>query len=446
VTIILDEGSALPPAAAKARMNASAGTKRFRFVSLANPISRTDESCRFSEPVECEENKAKGITGGWDTLDEYAKSWRSAYGLVIHNHAEDSPAIAEPALYPFLANRAFIDNALLRVCGGNSDDPLYWTMVKGLPRPDGGESAVASTSDFARVAMLPDNSFAVLGHVGGFDPSFTSGGDACMFCVLEVGLMNNGSSGAVRLKENRRIPLSSSSGVPMSYQAVNGAVAICAEHNISLCDVAIDDSGTQSVADIWEVETGFAPVRENFGAASRDFVGGTFLNSSGKSVGNLGPDGWRRYGNRVTEMWSDTMRAVRSGRFLRRETGVGGILGFDAEGQFCRRKYVKDSAPLRLETKREYKSRSGGKSPDDADAIALATTCAVQRFGFDVATGGYPSRRGEGFPSELRTKYGSVRDAVPGGSPRDMLFGSPVGATPLSGSPVLSGMQRMKWI
>ena len=417
VTIILDEGSALPAAAAKARTNARAGARRFRFVSLANPISRTDESARFAEPP-C----------GWQALDEYETEWRSSYGIVLHNHAELSPGIAEPEKYPFLPNATFLRDAL-QDCAGNKDDQLYWTMARGLPKPDSGENSVASRADFEIASLSqPGDEFAAYGTVAGLDPAFSSGGDACMLFALDVGVRGRYFTGAVRRRAIRRIPISSSSPLPATYQAVRGAVAVCQELGIALSDIAIDDSGTQSVADVWEMETGFAPIRENFGASAKLFEGGLFLNNAGKSQGGLNQNGYHRHGNRVTEMYAELVRAVRTGHFARFESGQGGVLGTDAENQFCRRRFVKDSTPLRLEPKREYKARSGGKSPDEADSAVLALSAAVARFGFDPQTGGYPSRRFGEPVSGLGASYGS--DSEKTGS----ISGSNVAsASPLSG-------------
>jgi len=372
VTMILDEGAALPSAAAKARTNARAGTRRFRFLSLANPTNVYDEASRFCEP-----------TGGWGLLDEFSESWRSSYGLVLHNHGASSPEVQEPGKYPYLIGQGQLDD-MLKDCGGNTDDALYWTMVKGLPRPGGASDGVLSHGDLQLCRNLHGKYRAAkfVVRVGGLDPSFSSGGDGCIFSAWDLLAAEDGT-GVLCHHATERIPLNESEAhlTPMSYQAVYGGKRLCEKYGISFTDIGIDDSGTQSVADIWEVETGFAPLRENFGAGAREWHGGAVvLNANGKNPGGFGGDGWKRCADRVTELWDNVARSLRSGRVLLGPDGK--LLGEKAEKQFVNRLFVSGAVPLKLEKKKDYKRRNGGNSPDEADAVALAQSVAFERFGY----------------------------------------------------------------
>ena len=177
--------------------------------------------------------------------------------------------------------------------------------------------------------------------------------------------MSNGLVG-VNLLEPRRLPIDASSQRPISYQVVDRAVEVCKAHGIPLDNVAIDDSGTQSVADIWRTETGIAPVRCNFAARAP----GILPHDQQKSVKGASMPR-PKYSNMVTELWSLMAKLVRQGR-------IRGLRG-KAQAQFCGRIYKKDQKPLALEAKQDYKKRNGNKSPDEADAAAVALLAAFRK-------------------------------------------------------------------
>lgn len=173
-----------------------------------------------------------------------------------------------------------------------------------------------------------------------------------------------------------RIPVGASSSRPGAYQAADGLLALCARHGLAIENVAIDDSGTQSVCDIVEVESGRKPIRCNF-TSKADVV-----------VGEGGVAAAPKYRNLVTEMWHAAARLVR-------ERQVRGLPDAAAD-QMCRRRYLRDLKPLALESKREYKKRqSGQRSPDEADALVLCVRAAMRVAG--LRAGRVPDRRAVGF-------------------------------------------------
>jgi hypothetical protein len=131
------------------------------------------------------------------------------------------------------------------------------------------------------------------------------------------------------------------------------------KRGIPVTHLAIDDSGTQSVADVVEVEIGRGCIRCNSGSAASDRpiarLNGTPVNE--------------RYVDRGTELWIQVAELGRN-RQLR---------GMSAEecGQFTSRRLVMAGKRKRLERKVEYKTRlKGFRSPDDADAAALCVEAA----------------------------------------------------------------------
>lgn len=343
VTMILDEGAALPPAAANARFNARAGTRRFRFLSLANPIDRYDEATKFCAPK-----------GGWETVDENTGKWRSNYGLVLHRNGFKSPAIEHPEEYPFLINQKQLDD-MLRDAGGNRDDPLIWRMAIGFPLPLAAEDSVLSPATIS--AFAADKPAVWLERpicrVAGLDPAFTSGGDKCILQVADVGVSQSREL-IISFLTPIQVPIEASNPRPVEYQISDYVLAKSVELGFSLSDLAVDDSGTQSIASIIQEESGVAPIRVNFGARA------TPLPNDPKTGKPPRP----RYRNKVTELWYELARLVREGKVRNLPPVVA--------RQMCSRRYRRDVTPLALESKVEYKSRHQGRSPDEADALVVA--------------------------------------------------------------------------
>ncbi len=66
-----------------------------------------------------------------------------------------------------------------------------------------------------------------------------------------------------------------------------------------------------------------------------------------------------------------------------RQNRVRGLRG-KAQAQFCSRMFKKDQKPLMLESKKEYKKRSAGKSPDEADGAVVALLAAFRKGGMTL--------------------------------------------------------------
>ncbi len=360
VRLILDEMAQLPEAAVEARTNLSIGCRSFKFAGLANPDSFTDLSARYSKPDH---------PLGWGSIDKDTPTWRSVYGKVRHHNGFNSPSLTEPdgeRKYPYLITRARIDQ-ILKENQGNADAPEVWTMIVGFPPPTGSALTVLSSKDISAFhatetvtwnpEMLPE-----LIRVAGLDPAFTGGGDNCALQPGLVGILENGVY-ALALEPLIYIPILASDSRPVTYQISDFMVTWCASNGVSMSHVAVDDSGTQSVADVLQHETRVAPIRCNFGARASD-----------SPISGINPQPARqRVSDQVTEIWTLFAELVRAGQARG--------LGDKAMTQFTSRQYTPGRRPLKLETKNDYKARTGTTSPDEADAVALCALAARRAAG-----------------------------------------------------------------
>lgn len=341
-SVILDEASGMPEAAAKARINASAGTRRFRFVALANPISRNDEATRFCEPID-----------GWGSVDVDTEEWDSTFGKILHFNALNSPAMQEPdgeKKYPFLLSRSQMDT-IIREAGGNMEDPMVARMILGYPLESGTALTVLTEADIhnfdlSSPAILDMRGQEVI-RIGSCDPAFTSTGDGCAFRWAEC-CYDTAGKYVLNLKKVELLPIKSGSTEPAAYQVVRQLIQKCQELNIPINHLVIDDSGTQSIAAIVFRESGHMPISCNFAARADDPT---------------------KHRNLVTQIWFDIQALARNYQ----------LRGLDTKTalQFCTRRFKNAQRPLALEGKEIFAARNGGqRSPDEADATAMLTLAA----------------------------------------------------------------------
>lgn len=392
VRLILDEMALMRQQTFDQRTNLSIGAKDFRFFGLANPESLFDLSARASVPLE-----------GWNSVDEFSTEWRTIYGKVRHHNGFRSPAITAPEKYPYLVNQKQIDKAL-REANGNADDPAIWTMIKGFPPPQGVERTVLTEQELITFQVQETAAWAAGQEpvkLAALDAAFTHTGDGCVLQFAEVGRIQPGVAALV-LTDTIYLEIAASSKVPVRQQIVNQVREHLSAKNVPITMLAVDDSGTQGVADDLEMMIGPGVTRYNYGhkASDKHTMGGrdTFED---------------RYANKVTELW------VLFSEFARCRQIRG--LKEAAAKQITSRRFTKSlkNAKTMLEGKTEFKKRIGGRSPDEADAVCMVAGIARDVLGFfpgkapdSVARPAFaprPFRHGRsGISNPLRSSYSTA--------------------------------------
>jgi hypothetical protein len=202
--------------------------------------------------------------------------------------------------------------------------------------------------------------------IGGLDPAFTADGDDCILQLADIGYRTDGVL-TLRLRPPIKFKLEASSGVPMSYQIVGQLKTKMIDTGLRMNHLAIDDSGTQSIADVVAKELGTGFLRILFGGKASDLP---------VSMADSTPAS-KRYGNKGTEIWAALAELGRYGQVRQ--------LSLEAAAQLTRRRFSPRRHPKILETKAEFKKRTGLGSPDEADGAALCA--AVARFTLGVRPG-----------------------------------------------------------
>jgi hypothetical protein len=351
VRLILDELEGMRPAAMDARNNLSQ-CEDFRLFYSCNPESWNGPAAKFGTPVD-------GIT----SINLDSTEWASPYGKVYRFDAYKSPGIEAPEKYPFLPNKKTIDR-IVAANAGNEDAPAVWTFLRAFPPPQGAERTVITPQMVESYAMKDGVTWMqATTRIAACDPAFTAEGDNAVLVTGQLGLDNRGLM-TLCYDNLHYLSIEASSKTPVVQQLVEQIRDIVEQEGIDPLLVAFDDSGSQSVADAYEMlieRTGV--YRVNFAARAPDIA----VSMTNPQLAS------ERYKNRVTWLYYLIQELAQRGQ-------IRG-LPENAVEQFCLRRLGAKQKPLTLESKREYKKRTSSTSPDEADACALMAGLARERLG-----------------------------------------------------------------
>jgi hypothetical protein len=352
VRLLLDELSAMPPAAMEARHNL-AQCFDFKLVGACNPESLYDQAGQFSVPK----------SGSWSEVDLDTDKWESQYGMVYRFDSFKSPGLEDPDKYFFLPNKKTIDR-MLQQNAYNQDAPQVWTMLRAFPAPQGMERTVITEAMVSKYGMMDTATWKKMPtKIAGFDPAFTADGDNAKLVTANVGFDERGIR-TLCFDKLHHLQIKASDERPVLEQLVDQVVGIMLEEGISIQHLGVDDSGTQSVADAIEMRIAKGKVyRTSFSSRAPEVP---------VSIANETPAS-KKY--RDTATWT---------HFLIYEYALRGqIRGMpiDAVQQMCRRRLQPKARLIAMESKDDYKQRTGLGSPDDADACAICAAVARMVLG-----------------------------------------------------------------
>jgi hypothetical protein len=397
VRLILDEMSQMPDAAEQARYNLSIGAKDFRFFGLCNPDSVYDLAGRFSIPVD-----------GWDAVDETSTRWETQWGSVRHHNGFDSPAVTEPNgidKYPYLINQKQIDERL-KENHGNDDHPLIWTMIRGWPPPQGATKTVLNESMIRAFKMhdgvIWDRDYIVLAS---FDPAFTSDGDDPVLQIAHLGMSREGVLTLLFTATEILTISASSKDRPVVYQLADQLKEFRYKYGFDWDNLAVDDSGTQSVADVIDAENSCHCFRVNFAWKASDMQVSTRNPAKAKEL----------YKNRITEYYFALVEYAQFGQ-------IRGLPA-DAAQQFCARRIAEKKRPFMLESKKDAKTRIQ-RSPDQADACAILVGMCREKLGVlageSKAMPGGVSQAVQGMSGAQMLDYNNLEETYGTGEPAEV--------------------------
>lgn len=337
--VFTDEGEQTPEAIFSARFNLRSGSSFYRFVTAANAINPASAYGQFIAPK-----------AGWHSVKTQDQYWDTTTGVCLHFRGHDSPNVkAGKVVVPGLIKQEDID-AIRQAKGEDSLE--YWAYVEGFPPMSGVRNTVLSWSHIYAGKATDDVTWqADFRWVAALDPAFTSGGDDCILRFAKIGKRMDGKL-TLWLEKPITIKLQASTSIPEDYQIAEEVRNRCSERNVKPSDFAMDSTAATGLASIIEQRWNIGIDRVNFGSSPTD-----------KRMPGDDKTAKERCRNRVGELWFTFAALVRAGV----------VRGLDAQAgeEFCIRQYRLEGEKMVLESKSDMKDRTGGKSPDTADATSL---------------------------------------------------------------------------
>lgn len=339
---------------------------KYQYIGLSNPNGYYDPFSKIWKPK-----------AGWLSITVDSFRWETEYGIALHFDAMKSPnVLAGKIVYPlpgvpgasFLPTLEKIEDAMKAEGGENS--PRFWRMMRGFPCPSGHEDSIYTESD---VVKYKGDSPAIWNdmptiRVAALDPGFTNGGDRSIAYLGTIGTTTDGIR-TLCFDEWKEMVVDATR-TDHSAQVAVLFRDYCVANNVAPQNAAVDATGGgEPFCDILNMIWSSAILRVRFGGKASDLP-----------VSLTDPRlGFERYYNRVTEIWY-------SGRELLRQGQLKGLNPAQVR-EMAERKYGTTGAEKRIyaESKEDMKLRTGGKSPDIADAGFVLIALARERHGFAAA-------------------------------------------------------------
>lgn len=349
--------------------------KDFKFAAMANPEPWNDPSSAiFCTPV-----------GGIDSVSVETREWETTFGAhVLHDDGFKSPCVLHPELaeeFPFLTSKKHLDTAL-KIARGDPNNPSFWKMARGFPLPAGTgvppilDPAIAIRNKICEPAVFDIGRWR--GTAEGIDPAWTSNGDGacrvrCYLMVDEYGKLYLDFTGGLEyMKIDATVIKTKPAVEQLTEQVVAGKrVPFAADFR----HTAVDSSGNQGLGSSLKMYAGAYDIME--------------VNYSDKAS----PNPPMKFDTRPAE---ETIadRGTESWVVLARYCEAGMVKGLPeaAKNALITRHYAVENDKKtgesyrkkgkdRLEPKKDFKPRFNGKSPDEADACALAALIIKEVYG-----------------------------------------------------------------
>lgn len=331
----------------------------YQFVGLSNPNGYYDPFAKIWKPKD-----------GWTSITVDSTRWETEHGIGIHFDAMRSPnVIAGKTLYPFLPTLQKIEDA--KKAEGGEKSIRFWRMIRGFMCPLGQEDLIYAEVDIVKYKgdePAQWNDEPVI-HVAGLDPGFTNGGDRSIAFKGTLGTTTDGVRTLCFNFYEELVADVTKVNISHSEQICELYKKFCERNAVLPYNSAVDSTG------------GGSPFCDLLNSLwSRDFLRVHFGGGASKqSVSLTDPKlGCELYHDRVTEIWY-------SGKELLRNGQIKGLIPAQIH-EMAARKYGTTGADKKIyvESKKDMKFNTGGKSPDIADAGFILLALCRERLGLNA--------------------------------------------------------------
>ena len=371
--LIVDEATSIPEAIFAACDNLYSYPDEFILIVLGNPYSRLDQFGLFCEPEK-----------GWNSVTVDSGEWEArpfkhvggAQPHVVTFDAEKSPNITEGRIVSkHLPKKEEVAAGF--AASGNGQTPLWWSNKRGFWPPEGLVKTVFTESMLEKFDGYGKLQFQNGAYklVGALDQAYGGGDNPCLR-FGKIGTLEGGGWG-LEVMEPIMLTITANDKMnPARYQLASQLKANCEkvkvdgrEANCPPDSIGVDDTGDGGLGDILQREWSHNIHRIQFnGGASDELVSLEDIRLASEFCKN-----------KRTEMFLYARAALQSGQLkgIDRETAT----------EMCSLE-VDDSKPrITIQSKQEYRSTHGGRSPDRSDSLVMLLEVA-RRKGFSLTAVG----------------------------------------------------------
>ncbi len=331
-------------------------------IAAYNPTSRTSPGGIISEPA-----------AGWDSVNVESTEWATTIigGWNIHFDAHNSPnVLCGTERWKGLTTKEGLQQKEEEY--GSAESPHYWAMVRGWFPPQAqslriyAEEELTVTYAAMERVMWLDSPI----RIAALDPSFVHGGD---FAVLMFGLIGTAWRNERRVKcfmVEQMINLDKEIRVDAGKKDVQ-VVQLTKKHmdrlNVPPRNLCVDLTGAASFGSLLGLTIG----NEFYGVSSSNAPTDLPISPSDKRLAS------GVFRDLMSEMWYVGLPLLREFQ----------IAGLDAQTikEMVNREFKEVGKKICVESKREMRKRTAGKSPNFADAFFLGLMIARMRFGLSSA-------------------------------------------------------------
>ncbi len=362
VFLIADELPELSLAILEAAYSNLDANPFFQLIGIGNPNSIYDPLGVFSTPKD-----------GWNSINPDLDEWETEKGYCIRFDAYKSPnVLADRLIYRWLPTRDKIEEKKQEL---GEDSLAFWRMWRGYFCPSGGAETVVAEADIVGfncdkpVKNWKDNKYIPVAFL---DAGFTSGGDRSVVYFGKFGI--NADTDKETLEYTDYVLLfedTTLSKEPRNFQIARKFKEICEQRGISPECAGCDDTGAAAFGDIVHTVWSREVTRINFGGAPSKMP----ISAHDKTPA------CDKYKNRVTEIWCVIRNYMRTEQIR----GIGRDLAVELTARQMIHKKSGLDLKAQVETKEKMKSRTGGVSPDIADAALGLLDLVRMKFRFRTA-------------------------------------------------------------
>jgi len=357
IRLALDELPEMEMGSLTARVNLSSNNDAV-FIGIGNPSAGDNPHTRWCMP--------KGYSN-FDSVNPDLMKWDTETGVCLFYNGCKSPNFDappnEPPPFPFLMDRKK-QAEMLKQCYGDENAIDYVRNAIGW-WPKSGFVQTILTADLIRNADTLDeplwDSEGMI-KIAGFDTAFTAGGDRCVLTIAKLGYVRGTKTKVMYVCDQHVIQLSAREADEFEVQLAKEVVNYCRTAGVLPNKFGMDVSGDGG-------RVGQAIIREwlKYDSNGHSIA---LISSMGKPTDRIAADVDKRpcnevYDRLISEYWYSAYHGFKS-RVI-----YGVDASNDLSRELCLRRYKTKNKKISVETKDDYKSRTGF-SPDLSDSFLYA--------------------------------------------------------------------------